>query len=127
MGQNDMLSALLDDPEKLQSALNMASSLMGGGAPAPKTASTEVSVPSADPAAELMQKAMPVLAAIARSGEHAVNPDKKALLQAIKPFVSAEIGAQIDHGMRLVSMARMARSAMQQLNGSTPESEVQHV
>ena len=32
MAQNDMLSSILNDPEKLQSALSMASSLLGGEA-----------------------------------------------------------------------------------------------
>ena len=31
MEQNDLISDLLNDPEKLQSAISMASSLLGGG------------------------------------------------------------------------------------------------
>ena len=68
-----------------------------------------------DPSAELMQKAMPVLAQIAKSGQNAVSRDKLNLLNAVKPFVADSVGTQIDHGLRLVSMARMARSAMKQI------------
>lgn len=131
----DMLSQILNDPEKLQSAISMASSMLGGNAPAaeksaPKAAPT---APAAglsglsfgqpggggggvyDPSAELMQKAMPVLAEIAKSGHDAVSREKLNLLNAVKPFVADSVGSQIDHGLRLVSIARMARAAMKQL------------
>lgn len=131
----DMLSQILNDPEKLQSAISMASSMLGGNAPAaeksaPKTAPT---APAAglsglsfgqpggggggvyDPSAELMQKAMPVLAEIAKSGHDAVSHERLNLLNAVKPFVADSVGSQIDHGLRLVSIARMARAAMKQL------------
>ena len=35
---DDMLSSILNDPEKLQSAISMASSMLGGGAPAAEEA-----------------------------------------------------------------------------------------
>ena len=62
-----------------------------------------------------MQKAMPVLAEIAKSGYDAVSHEKLNLLNAVKPFVADSVGSQIDHGLRLVSIARMARAAMKQL------------
>ena len=145
MSQNDMLSSILNDPEKLQSALSMASSLLGGeggGAaadlppaesrPAPP-AQPAVSAPRSpggssgavntvyDPSAELMQRAMPVIAEIARSGQNAVSREKLNLLNAVKPFVAGNVGSQIDHGLRLVSLARMARSAMKQFGASSEE------
>lgn len=133
---DDMLSSILNDPEKLQSAISMASSMLGGGAPAAEEAppGDAPAVPAADmgsplprrpaggavydPSAELMQKAMPVLAQIAKSGQNAVSREKLNLLNAIKPFVADSVGAQIDHGLRLVSMARMARSAMKQIGAT---------
>lgn len=130
MEPNDLLSDLLNDPEKLQSAISMAGSLLGGGAAEDAADSAPPVRPAAgtpDPSAELMQKAMPVIAAIARSGQQAVSPEKRELLGAVKPFVTDAIGAQIDHGLRLVSMARMARSAMRQLGGRTDEGGGTHV
>lgn len=134
MAQNDMLSSLLNDPEKLQSALSMASSLLGGDADASpsggraeglsRPAQPAVNMPpmqhggagggTYDPSAELMQRAMPVIAEIARSGQNAVSREKLNLLNAVKPFVAGNVGMQIDHGLKLVSLARMARSAMKQ-------------
>ena len=70
---------------------------------------------SYDPAAEMMQRALPVLGAIMQSGQGAVRQEKRALLGALKPFVTPEVAGQFDHALRLVSMARMARAAMGQL------------
>lgn len=132
MEQNDLFSDLLNDPEKLQSAISMASSLLGGGGddiapPAGQAGGASLGADSYDPSAELMQKAMPVIAAIAQSGQQAVSPEKRNLLNAVKPFVTDNISAQIDHGLRLVSMARMARSAMKQLGGKTDGNGGTHV
>ena len=45
----------------------------------------------------------------------AVRQEKRALLGALKPFVTDEVAGQFDHALRLVSMARMARAAMGEL------------
>lgn len=142
MDGNDMLSSLLNDPEALQSAISMATSLLGGSGPAadpaaaaPQAASEPAyqsaaapppaysGAPSYDPSADLMRKAMPVLSRIAQTGQTAVNPEKRNLLNAVKPFVGDSVAVQIDHGMRLVSLARMAHAAMGQLGGQTSEGQ----
>ena len=56
------------------------------------------------PAAEMMQRALPVLGAIMQSGQGAVRQEKRALLGALKPFVTPEVAGQFDHALRLVSM-----------------------
>lgn len=137
MEQNDLFSSLLNDPEKLKGVLSMASSLLGGEQegsasaappepPAPAAAPTVSAPPSArprvassgyDPSAELMQRVMPVIAEITKSGQSAVSREKLNLLNAVKPFVADNVGSQIDHGLRLVSIARMARTAMRQVGG----------
>lgn len=140
---NSMFSDLLNDPAKLQSALSAASSILGGNAgspappprPAPQSASAPPSgaqavqppmmngtsgarsAPAYDPSAELLQKVMPVINTIARSGQTAVNRDRANLLQSFKPFVTENVGNQFDHAIRLVSLARMAKNAMLQLGG----------
>ena len=133
--ENDMLSSLLRDPAALQSAVQAVSGLLGGtaadgGDPAAAQSSryTASGLPggvseraqgaaagSYDPAAEMMQRALPVLGAIMQSGQGAVRQEKRALLGALKPFVTPEVAGQFDHALRLVSMARMARAAMGQL------------
>lgn len=159
---NDMLSSLLSDPQKLQSALSMASSLLGQSADAPSTPAPSAATPPAasasaptapksdppaqaantplpavnsknsfpaaisshtasqeyNPSAELLQKVMPMLNQFLRSGQTAVKPEKLHLLNAMKPFVSSDVGGQLDHAMRLVSVARMARTAMRQFGAA---------
>ena len=107
---NDMLSALLNDPEKLQSAMQAVSGMLG-------SAPSESPPPTADydPTADMMQRALPVLGAIVQSGQGAVRQEKRTRLGALKPFVTDEVAGQFDHALRLVSMARMARAAMGQL------------
>ncbi len=152
MEQNDMLSSLLSDPEKLQNALAMATNLLGGATdggtatPPPETplassapsqsmssaaASPTFSPPFStnpagkrgdyDPSAELMQRAMPVVNAFLRTSQTAVSQEKVHLLNAIKPFVADGVSGHLDRAMRLVSMARMARTAMQQIGTSSPD------
>lgn len=120
---NDMLSSLLSDPEALQNAMKTVSSMLGGAEPSP------VPADDYDPTADMMQHALPVIGAIVQSGQSAVRQEKRALLGALKPFVTDEVAGQFDHALRLVSMARMARAAMGQLgqlgrtdDGAPPDS-----
>ena len=46
---------------------------------------------------------------------------KRALLGALKPFVAEEVSGQFDRALRLVSMARMARAALGQVNLSADD------
>ncbi|MDY3617910.1 hypothetical protein [Agathobaculum sp.] len=118
---NDMLSSLFNDPEKLQSAMKMASDMLGGGTmpSAGSSAPPGMGAPSPsrdyDPSQELMERALPVISSIVQSGQTAVGPEKRALLNAVKPFVTDQVAGHFDHAMRLVSMARMARAALGQV------------
>lgn len=106
---NDMLSSLLSDPEALQNAMKTVSGMLGGA-----EQSAPPSTNDYDPTAEWMERALPVFGAIVQSGQGAVKQEKRALLGALKPFVTDEVAGQFDHAMRLVSMARMARAALGQ-------------
>lgn len=118
---NDMLSSLLNDPEALQNAMKTVSGMLGGAEPSTSSAASDY-----DPTAEWMERALPVFGAIVQSGQSAVKQEKRALLGALKPFVTDEVAGQFDHAMRLVSMARMARAALGQFgqlsrtDGATP-------
>lgn len=117
---SDMLSSLLNDPETLQNAIKTVSELFSSGD------TPTQGKPEYDPSAELMERALPVIGSIVQSGHTAIRPEKKALLIALKPFVSDEIAGEFDHAMRLVSMARMARTAIGQLNAkSEPSAETE--
>ena len=67
------------------------------------------------------QSVGPVIGAIAQSGQNAVKPEKRALLGALKPFVAEEVSGKFDRALRLVSMARMARAALGQVNLSADD------
>ncbi len=136
MANTDMLGALLSDPAALQNALSMVSGVLGGAPTAPvrtpdSLATTDVPIadsplqegaPTApprlplttnyDPTTDMMNRAMPMVQRIMASGQDAIDPQKKELLGAIKPFLGEAAALQIDHGMRLVVLARMAYAVM---------------
>lgn len=114
----DMLSSLLSDPEKLQQAISVASSFLGGEQENQNQQNNSVNTDFDDPSLMLMQKAMPVISQIAQSGQSAVSYEKRQLLHAVKPFVSEPIQSQIDHAIKLVGMAQMAKTAIHQFGGS---------
>ena len=116
MDQNEMLQAVLNDPEKLQSAIAMASSLLSGTAsPGAPAAPAPQPAPVYDPTADLLSRALPLMRQITESSQHAISPEKRNLLNAVKPFVSEQAVQQIDHGMRLVMLAHVAAAVMGQL------------
>ena len=116
------ISALLNDPKALEQALGAVSALLGSdNVQGQETASTAQNT-DYDPSADLMQRAMPLLSRIAQGGQNAVDPQKRALLNAIKPFISETAAQQIDHGMRLVSLARMATALL-----NTPKEDRDYV
>jgi len=114
MESNDMLASLLNDPEALQNAMKAVSGVLGSGSET-STYTGNAAKPDYDPSAELVEQALPVITSIMQSGQVAVSPEKRALLNAVKPFISNDIADQFDHAMRLVSMANMARAALGQL------------
>lgn len=105
----DILSAL-QNPEAMQKLMNMASELMGSTS-APSGSDATPQPPAA--ANELMQRAIPTLSAIAQNSTP-IKSDRMHLLSALKPFLSASTGEQIDHAERILSMARMTKAAAEQ-------------
>ena len=113
----DAISAILNDPEAMKKITAIASEL---SAPAQTSAPTASAESQPDPAAELLQRAVPLLSSIAQSGQHAADPDRLRLLAALKPFVSDATADQLDHAARLLSVAHMARTAAVQILSSNP-------
>ena len=111
----DALSAILNDPEAMKKITAIASEL---SAPAKSAAPAAESQP--DPSAELLQRAVPLLSSIAKSGQHAADPNRLRLLAALKPFVSGATASELDHAARLLSVAHMARTAAVQILSSNP-------
>ncbi|MGN1031252.1 MAG: hypothetical protein ACI4PQ_06575 [Butyricicoccaceae bacterium] len=129
----DALSSLLSNPDALANLVQTASSLFGqpqpgaaGGQDVPdppacpeppeRPERPERPRPSTpDPAAELTGKLLPMLTAIAQSSHCDSDSDRLRMLTALKPFISQKSCDEIDHAVRLLGMARMARAAMGQL------------
>lgn len=107
----DALSSLLSDPEALSNLMQTAASMFGQP---PSGPDSPPSTP--DPAAELTGKLLPLLTSIAQSSHCDSDSDRIRLLNALKPFISQKSCSEIDHAVRLLGMARMARAAMTQLN-----------
>ncbi len=120
---DSILSNILDDPEAMKKITELAGQF-ASKSPAGSSPSSS-SLPQADPASELMQKAVPLLTSIARSGQQAADPDRLRLLTALKPFVSASAASQFEHAVRLLSVAHMTRTAASQiLSQDSPSKEV---
>lgn len=105
---NDALSGLLNDPDALRRAMDSVSSLLG-------TPSDTPSPPPDDAETRLL----PVLSGIMQGGRAAVNPDKRALMTALRPFIAQDVALQFDRALRLVGMAGMARAALSELEHRT--------
>ena len=107
----DRLNRFLSDPEQMARINSLAQSLMGGAGDAP---------PSGDAGGESApESALPgKLAALL--GQQSGDGDKRALLEAMKPYLSEKRRGKLDRAMRLTRMAKLARLAMGEMgNGET--------
>ena len=105
---NDALSGLLNDPDALRRAMDSVSSLLGTPSDAPSP-----------PPDDAETRLLPVLSGIMQGGRAAVNPDKRALMTALRPFIAQDVALQFDRALRLVGMAGMARAALSELEHRT--------
>ena len=124
-----MLASLLNDPETMQKLAGIASQLMGStgasGDTPPVPEQPEQSEPPAqaelpaaggdDPTADFMLRALPAISAIAQSSRRPVCPERTQLLDALRPFLSAQTCAQIDRAEHILSASRMTQAAAGQL------------
>ena len=129
---SELLSQFLSDPEKMNQLLETASSFLKDsdspkGSPTaspsiPKPAKKEASMPAVaknsalSDSSDWMRKIMPILTAMNQSSQSVVGTDKWNLLHALKPFVAADVGRQMERAVRLIGMTRMAKTAMRELS-----------
>ena len=109
----DKISAVLNNPQLMQQIMTMAQSL---GQPSPQPEPTPSSPSNSMPDPALLQK----LSGLATST--GVDPEQKALLSALGPYLSRERVRRLEKAMQAVKMAKMASAflgsgALQSLTG----------
>lgn len=110
----DRLNSILGDPAQMEKITAMAKSLMGGGESAqeqPKPSPTKDSgmFETLDPA--LLGRLSKVMGGMNRTD------DKRALLEAMKPYLSEKRREKLERAMKLAKMIHMAELAFGTLGG----------
>ena len=103
------LDRILADPEAMAQIMDLAGKLQGGES-APD-ASEDTSEDSPQMALPELEGMSPLLALL-RSGGEGKDSDAEALIQALGPYLSERRRQKLDRALRLVSLARTARSAL---------------
>ena len=106
----DQLNSILSDPAQMEKIAGMARTLMGGGA-------ADAPPPGAPPAepgldAGLLQK----LGRALRAGG-AESGRERALLEAMRPYLSEKRRGRMDRALQLAKLARVARFALGETGG----------
>lgn len=115
----DRLNSILNDPEQMARISSLAQSLMGGGTDAGESGPKELSQLAGALSGKGGDSALPGMLS-GLLGQSAGDADKRALLEAMKPYLSEKRRGKLDRAMQLTRMARLARLAMGELgNGET--------
>lgn len=106
----DMISHVLNDPKQMEMINDLAKSLMGGQEDAGAGKFSAPAMPDIDPA---------MLGRITRlmQAGGSENRNERALLEAMKPYLSEKRRDKMDRAMRLAKLARIAGLAMGEMGG----------
>ena len=108
----ERLNSILNDPEQMARISSLAQSLMGGAGEGPQPGGGSAAPPA--PESALTGKLAALL------GQQSGDPDKRALLEAMKPYLSEKRRGRLDRAMKLTRMAKLAKLALGELgNGET--------
>ena len=99
----DKLGAILGNPQLMQQIMNMAQSL-GQSAPEPPTPEPAPSMPDIDPA--MIGKMMSI------AGKSNIDQNQKALLHALRPYLSRERLQKLEKAMRAAKLAGAVSSIL---------------
>jgi hypothetical protein len=108
---SEMVKKISENPEMLQKALGMASALASSGALnglLSGTSKQETSVPPLQPP-PLTSDVPPEIPEKSSTGKPS-SKDRIALLEAVRPFISAERRGNLDLLIRLISFLDLAES-----------------
>lgn len=99
-GIEEKLGSILNDPQMMQQIMTMAQALgQSSGEKQEQTPKNEIA-PAFDPA--VLQK----LSGFA--GKSSIDPEQKALLKALRPYLSGERIVKLEKAMRAAKMAKIA-------------------
>ena len=103
-GLEEKLGSILNNPQMMQQIMSMAQSLnTSQGPPQPEPPAPAPAVPDFDPA--LLQKV------IGLAGQMGVDENQKALLYALRPYLTGARIQKLEKAMRAAKLASIAGSA----------------
>ena len=104
-GMEDKLGAILGNPQMMQQIMAMAQSL-GQSAEQPPSAPE----PAQEPASEINPAAIAKIMELA--GRTGIDRNQKALLSALRPYLSASRVQKLEKAMRAAKLASVASGAL---------------
>lgn len=106
----DRLNGLLSDPEQMGRLAQIAKSIMGGGGAEDAPPAQENPGLDFDPG---------MLSRIGRmlNGLSGEKDDKKALLEAMKPYLAEKRRQKMDRALKIAKMAKLANLALKEYGG----------
>lgn len=99
----EKLGAILNNPQLMQQIMSMAGSLSSSEPPEQEQPSPQMPSLDFDPA--MLQKVMGL------AGQLGVDPNQKALLCALQPYLSSGKVQRLEKAMRAAKLASLASSA----------------
>lgn len=115
----DMLNSVLSSPQEMEKIMGLAKELsgsLGGGGEAAKPAK---SAPSG--AAGLFDgldpKTVSLITRLMGEFSSGGRDDKTALVEAIKPYIKSERGADLEKAVKIARLARLAKTVLPELGG----------
>lgn len=106
MDMENMLQSVLANPETMEKIMAMAQSLGASSAPPPPPPKQDAGGFEM-PDMEMLQK----MAAFA--GKSSIDPDQRALLSALRPYIGAHRLNRLERAMQAAKMAGLATGLMQ--------------
>jgi len=105
----DMINSVLSDPVQMEKISGLAKSLMGGSGPDAGFDSTPT-----DKAMDLDPSLLGRISSLMSMGQQP-SDDKKALLEAMKPYLSEKRRRKMDKALHIARLARIAGIAMEEM------------
>lgn len=116
----EQLGGILSNPEQMRQISELAQSLFGGGEPSPPPEDGKGPDLGAL-AQELLGGSAPETAVLGRIGRllrrDGGENRQRALLEAMKPYLSEKRRSRMDRAMQLAHMAKLAQLAMGEMGG----------